>query len=141
MITTLLLRYVLPVVGVLALLFGTYEYGKSTGYNTGYASGHQIAWDTQQKTINNMVDQQNLENTQANLKISALEFGSMTAQAQVTAAVTAAKNARAQAIADYKKANPVVAQSCGWSPSTVSVINQLLQPAPDVPVPASGVSQ
>ena len=53
----LLLKYVLPVVAVIALLFGVYEWGHANGTDAGYKSG----WDAQQVTINKMVSDANEE--------------------------------------------------------------------------------
>jgi hypothetical protein len=115
-------KYVAILLAVLAVLFGAYEYGSSHGYKSGY----QVAWDTQQKTINNMVDAQNAEATAQNNKITTLEQSAadawQTAQNQQKFVVSQ----RTTQVATYKAANPQVAASCGWSPATVNVINQMI---------------
>jgi hypothetical protein len=102
-------------------LTGT-EYGSSHGYKSGY----QVAWDAQQKTINNMVDAQNAAATAQNNKITTLEQSAadawQTAQNQQKFVVSQ----RTTQVATYKAANPQVAASCGWSPATVNVINQMI---------------
>jgi hypothetical protein len=115
-------KYVAIILGVVAILFGAYEYGSSHGYQSGY----QVAWDTQQKTINNMVTAQNDEAVAQNNKITTLEQSAadawQTAQNQQKFVVTQ----RTTEVAAYTKANPQVAASCGFSPATVNVINQML---------------
>jgi len=109
-----------------ALLVGVYEKGESTGHTEGYTDGYKIAWDTQQKAINNTVAQQNLETKQQDLKISGIEFGSMVAQSQVTKELAKAQTVRTSVITRYVQANPKAAQSCGWTPQTAQAINQIL---------------
>jgi hypothetical protein len=115
-------KYVVGIVAIAALVFGIYEWGSSHGYKDGY----QVAWNTQQKTINNMVDAQNAEATAQNNKISTLEQSAadawQTAQNQQKFVVTQ----RNTQVAAYKAASPQVAASCGWSPDTVNVINQMI---------------
>jgi Flp pilus assembly protein TadG len=115
-------KYVAIVLAVVAVLFGAYEYGSSHGYKSGY----QVAWDTQQKAINNMVAAQNAETQAQNTKITTLEQSAadawQTAQNQQKFVVTQ----RNTEVAAYQKANPQVAASCGFAPATVNVINQML---------------
>lgn len=115
-------KYLVGAFAVVAVLFGVYEYGSSHGYKSGY----QVAWDTQQKTINNMVDTQNAEAKAKNDKITALEQSAadawQTAQNQQKFVVSQ----RNTQVATYKSANPQVAASCGFSPATVNVINQMI---------------
>lgn len=121
-----LAKYVAIVLAIVAVLFGAYEYGSSHGYKSGYKSGYQVAWDTQQKTINNMVDAQNAEAKAQNTKITTLEQSAadawQTAQNQQKFVV----GQRNTQVAAYKQANPQVAASCGFSPATVNVINQMI---------------
>jgi protoporphyrinogen oxidase len=104
------------------VLFGSYEYGSSHGYKSGY----QVAWNTQQKAINNMVTAQNAAAVAQNNKITTLEQSAadawQTAQNQQKFVVTQ----RTTDVVAYTKANPQVAASCGWSPATVNVINQMI---------------
>jgi hypothetical protein len=115
-------KYVAIVLAVCAILFGAYEYGSSHGYKSGY----QVAWGTQQKTINGMVDAQNAATKAQNDKITTLEQSAadawQTAQNQQKFVVSQ----RNTQVAAYKAANPQVAASCGLSPATVNVINQML---------------
>jgi hypothetical protein len=127
MLTIILLRYILPVVAVVALLVGAYTKGEGDGHAAGYTDGYKIAWNAQQLAINKMVTAQNLENTTQNLKISGFEFGSMVAQAQVTKEVAQAKAARTTIIKRYIAANPTSAKACGWTPQTATAINQIIQ--------------
>lgn len=122
-------KYVLPILGVLALLFGVYEYGHSRGYNSGYASGHQVAWDTQQKTINAMVEQQNAQNKANNDKIASLESDSQTYANQIADLTNQLKQKRAQVVTKYVQANPQSSQTCGFDDTLSSAINQILQPS------------
>jgi hypothetical protein len=115
-------KYVAILLAVCAILFGAYEYGSSHGYKSGY----QVAWDTQQKTINNMVDAQNAEATAQNKKISTLEQSAADAWQAVQNKQAFVVNQRATQVTAYKAANPQVAASCGFSPATVNVINQMI---------------
>ncbi len=121
-LTSSVFKYVAIVLAVVAVLFGAYEDGSSHGYKSGY----QVAWDTQQKTVNNMVNAQNAETQAQNTKITTLEQSAadawQTAQNQQKFVVTQ----RNTEVAAYKKASPQVAASCGWSPDTVNVINQMI---------------
>ena len=115
-------KYVVGIVAVAAAIFGVYEWGSSNGYKDGY----QVAWNTQQKTINNMVNAQNAAAVAQNNKITTLEQTAsdawQTAQNQQKFVVSQ----RTTQVATYKTANPQVAASCGWSPATVNVINQMI---------------
>jgi uncharacterized protein YlxW (UPF0749 family) len=115
-------KYVAIIVASVALVFGVFEYGSSHGYKSGY----QVAWDTQQKTINNMVDAQNAEATAQNKKISTLEQSAADAWQAVQNKQAFVVNQRATQVTAYKAANPQVAASCGFSPATVNVINQMI---------------
>jgi hypothetical protein len=121
-----ILKYVLPVLGVIALLFGVFEYGKSQGYDV----GHQAAWDTQQQAINKLVAAQQLAADENDRKISGLELDANMAQQEAEAQAATAAKLRKNLAASYKSANPQVAASCGWSGPTISTINQILSTVP-----------
>ena len=147
MLALFLNKYVLMALAILAILFGAYEAGKSSGYQ----KGHDDAWNTQQQTINKMVDAQNAAVQEQNDKISELEITAAAADVAASAAKAKAASARTQIIASYKRANPQTATACGWTIPTVKAINQILnadriQPVPNtasppsVPSPSVGVS-
>lgn len=143
--TTLLsifLKYVVPVLGVIALLFGVYEYGHSKGYDTGY----QAAWDKQQATIQGIVDVQNAQTKVQNAQIDSLVKKSQQDTLDLAAANMNANLARGTVITTYIQANPVVSKSCGWDLPTVDAINAIVTSDPvnkaanTTPIPASGVT-
>lgn len=123
---SLIVKYVLPIVGVLAALFGVYEYGHSNGYDSGYT----VAWNKQQTTIQGMVNAQNAQTNVQNAKISSLEQNSMKDAQDLFAAKAAAVPKLQAVIQTYTKANPVVAQSCGWDVPTVQAINDMIDAEP-----------
>lgn len=116
------LKYVLPVVAVLGLLFGVYEYGHSKGYDSGY----QVAWSAQQKTIQGMVDKQNAQTEAQNQRISDLEKKSQQDTVDLAAANMKAAITRETVVTQYVHDNPVIAASCGWDIPTVDAINALI---------------
>jgi hypothetical protein len=122
MIGTLLLKYVLPLVAVLAILLGAFEAGSSHGYSKGY----QVAWDTQQTTINKMVDANNLQVAANNGKLEQFESDAQAARADAASATFAAMTTRSRVVTQYREANPQAAKSCGWSLPTVQAINNIL---------------
>jgi len=140
-LVSIFFKYVLPVLAVVALFFGVFEYGKSQGYD----AGHQAAWDQQQKTINGMVDAANALASENNRKISGLELDALSAQTQADALKAQVKTKRTQIVTVYKEANPQVAASCGWSGPTIAAINQILsagqQASGAAAASAPGVSQ
>ena len=136
MIGTILLKYVLPVVGVLALLFGVFEYGSSHGYNKGYT----VAWNTQQQAINKLVDANNLEVSANNSKLEDFEQQAQAARADAASATFAAMTTRQTVVTQYRKANPQTAKNCGWSLPTVQAINNILGAATPASAPV-GASQ
>jgi hypothetical protein len=116
------IKYAIGAVAIAAAVFGVYEWGSSHGYKDGY----QVAWDAQQKTIQGMVDAQNAAAKAQNDKIATLEQSAADALQQVQDTQQKVTQQRADAVAAYKKAHPQVAASCGVSPDTVNVINQML---------------
>jgi preprotein translocase subunit SecF len=124
--TALALKYLLPVAAVIALLFGVYELGSGHGYKSGY----QVAWDTQQKTINNMSAADDKRNTQDNKVINQVEQAAPVAVAQVKQEVAAQQTQNVKIIREYYEKNPDLNKLCSWSQSTVGLINQIIQPAP-----------
>lgn len=120
------IKYVLPVLAVIALLFGIYEYGHSNGYNSGYS----VAWAAQQKTIQGMVDKQNAQTLAQNQQIDALVKKSQQDTLDLAAANMKAALTRETVVTQYVKANPVVAASCGWDLPTVDAINALIAADP-----------
>jgi hypothetical protein len=116
------IKYVIGAVAIAAAIFGVYEWGSSHGYQQGY----QVAWNAQQKTIQGMVDKQNQEAQAQNDKITKLEQNASDALQKVQDAQAQIGVERDNAVAAYKKAHPQVAASCGVSPDTVNVINQML---------------
>jgi ATPase subunit of ABC transporter with duplicated ATPase domains len=116
-------RYAWIAVILAAVSTTAYEYGQSKAYKKGF----DAAWNQQQATIDKMVSVNNASAERQNQKISELEASAAAAYAQVQATELKAATARSDAIAAYKKANPQVAQSCGWSPTTVRAINQILE--------------
>lgn len=124
---SLILKYVLPVIAVLAILFGAVEYGKSVGHTAGYTE----AWDAQQKTIQAMVYKDNAQTEAQNKKITDLETNAAKDASDLFAANAAAATTRATIITKYEKANPVVAASCGWDIPTVDAINDVIESDPN----------
>jgi hypothetical protein len=137
MISTIVIKYLLPVLGGLALLFGVFEFGSSHGYSNGYT----IAWNTQQTAINKMVTAQNLETDANNNKLQDFESAAQAARADAASATFAAMTTRADVVTRYLKANPQAAKTCGWSLPTVEAINNILgagsPPPASVPIGAS----
>lgn len=117
------MRYIVVAIVAVAAVVTAYELGQSKGHTKGFNE----AWNQQQAAINKMVTDQNAATEEQNRKISQLELSAMTANEQVQAAQQQAAKARSDAVTAYKKANPVVARSCGWSPATIQTINQLLE--------------
>jgi hypothetical protein len=136
MITTLLIKYVLPIVGALALLFGVFEFGASHGYSKGYA----VAWNTQQTAINTLTTADNLKILANNNKLEDFESQAQAARADAASATFAAMTTRATVITQYRKANPQTAKSCGWSLPTVQAINNILSAGSPASAPI-GASQ
>jgi hypothetical protein len=135
MLATILVRYVLPVVCVIALFFGMFELGSTHGYNDGYTK----AWNTQQEAINKMVDANNAEVEANNNKLEDFEQQAQAAKADAASATFAAMTTRQTVITKYRTNNVKVAASCGWSLPTVQAINSIIsagQPA-SAPVGAS----
>lgn len=135
MIGTIFLKYVLPVLAVVAILLGAFEAGSSHGYSKGYA----VAWHTQQDAINKMVNANNLKVEANNNKLEEFESAAQAARADAASATFAALTTRATVVTQYRKANPQAAKSCGWSLPTVQAINNILsagQPA-SAPIGAS----
>lgn len=116
-------KYVLMVIAFLACLAAAFGYGHSRGHDAGFKQ----AWNQQQTAINKLVALQNAETQEQNTKISQLELSATAAFAQAQTAQQQAAKARDTAVAAYKKAHPQVANTCGWSPDTVQVINQILE--------------
>lgn len=116
------IKYAIGAVAIATAVFGVYEWGSSHGYKDGY----QVAWDTQQKTINGMVDTQNAAAKAQNDKIATLEQSAADAWQTVQNKQIFITNQRDKQVAAYKAANPQVAASCGVAPETVNVINQML---------------
>jgi uncharacterized protein HemX len=116
------IKYVVIVVAIAAAVFGVYEWGSSSGYKSGY----QVAWNTQQKTINNMVNAQNAETKAQNDKITTLEQSASDALEQVRKSQAQIEESRTKVVVQYKTLNPKVAASCGWSPETVNAINSMI---------------
>jgi len=139
MIEAALIKYGLIAVAVIALLGGAF----TVGYNHGYSSGYKSGWDAQQKTINKMVTDENLQRDAQNKAITDVEQQAAVAAGQVFAAKAKAALVTTQIITQYKTKYVKIAASCGWSIPTVQTINSVLnanavaQPA----VAASGVAQ
>lgn len=137
---SVLIKYLVVFVAIIAVLFGVYESGKSSGYTQGY----QIAWNAQQKTIDAQATAANKLAQENNTKLSQLELAAMAAQSQAEQLKAQAKSRRASTVTLYKAANPNIVNTCGWSPPTAEAINQILnadQPVPaSAPVPASSAS-
>lgn len=136
MISTLLIKYVLPIVGVMALLFGVFEFGSSHGYSKGYA----VAWNTQQTAINNLTNADNLKILANNNKLEDFESQAQAARADAASATFAAMTTRQTVVTQYRKANPQTARSCGWSLPTVQAINNILSAGSSASAPI-GASQ
>lgn len=128
----LLLKYVLPVVGIAALLFGMYEWGHSKGYTEGNTAGYQTAWNTQQQTINKMQNDQNTQNTANNNKIAKLEQQSATDAQSIAQLQQQLQEKRTTVITKYVKANPQSSQTCGFDAPMVQAINQLIEADPSI---------
>ena len=121
------MKYGLIALAVIGVLFGAYEYGHSSGYD----SGHTDAWNEQQKTIQKMVNQQNAQTSEQNAKISDLEQKGMKAAGDVFVATAQAAQTRSTIITKYEKATPQqVQQACGWDAPTVQTINELIDADP-----------
>jgi hypothetical protein len=119
---SLFLKYVLPILGVIAVLFGVYEYGQSQGYNKGYT----VAWNTQQTTINNMVTANSLAATTMNGKITTLEQNAAQDASDLFAANVKAATVRNTVVTKYKVAYPKIAASCGLDPVSTNAVNAII---------------
>lgn len=124
--SALIMKYVVPVLAVLALLAGVYALGSSHGYKSGY----QVAWDTQQKAIDKMANAETARNTKDNGVINTVEQAAPVAVAQVKQEVATQQTANVKIIREYYEKNPDLNKLCSWSQSTVGLINQVIQPAP-----------
>lgn len=115
-------KYAAIIAAVVAILFGTYEFGSSHGYSKGY----KTAWDAQQKALDKMATEQNAEISAQNQKITALEKSATDAMQQLAEAKKAVQTKRDAVVVEYKKANPKVAEAPAWSPETVDAINKMI---------------
>lgn len=122
------LKYVLPILAVAGILFGVYEYGHSKGYD----AGHQIAWDTQQKTINGMVDKENAQAEANNKAIASVEADSFKYATDNKNLQAQLDTKRTTVVTQYVQANPQSASSCGLDVPLVQAINQLIQADPAI---------
>jgi hypothetical protein len=123
LLSGILLKYVLPIVGVLAVLFGAYEYGHSRGS----AQGYQEAWSVQQQTINKMVSEQNQQAEDNNKKIAEIESDSFESAFKVRQLQSQLQKQRTQIVKDYVQQNPQTSQSCGLDIPMVESINKIIQ--------------
>jgi hypothetical protein len=123
---SILLKYVLPLLGVIAIIFGVYEYGHSKGYNDGYT----VAWNTQQATINKMVSAENAQADANNKQIASIEQDSFNDAFQAKVAQAKLETTRTTVIQTYTKANPQTSTTCGFDVPMVNAINAIIQADP-----------
>lgn len=129
---SIILKYVLPALGGLALMFGIYEYGHSNGYTSGHTDGYQTAWNTQQKTINKMVTDENKQAQANNKAISDVEIKSQQSATKVRVLQEQLAKKNAAVVTKYVNANPQTSQTCGFDVPMVNAINELLDNDPDI---------
>jgi len=122
----IILKYVVPVLGVVAILFGAYEYGRTAGYN----AGHLAAWNTQQETINKMVTAENAQADANNKQIASIEQDSFNDAFAAKAAQAKLDATRTDIVQSYTKANPQTSQTCGFDIPMVQAINAIIQADP-----------
>lgn len=116
------IKYGVAALAVLAVLFGVYELGSSHGHTAGYKE----AWDTQQKTINDMVTRQNAENQAFNDKITALEKASTAAANTIDDLQKQVQAKRTEVITKYVQMNPETSKTCGIDTSMAQTINAII---------------
>lgn len=109
---------------------GAYSVGNSRGYAKGYDVGHKEAWNTQQTTINQMIDQQNAEHQATNKRIADLERQSHLDAATIQDLTERVTAQRQTVITKYVTQNKQSAASCGFDTSMADAINQLLDASP-----------
>jgi len=127
-----LFKKALIALALLALIFSVYGIGHSKGYDSGYASGHQIAWDTQQKTINLITDKENDESKAFNAKVLSLQQDSQAAAEELVKVKKQTAVSRNQIVEEYKTNYAQSYQSCGWDENTVTTINRIIEENPTV---------
>lgn len=146
-------KYLLMALAVLAILFGVYMWGHSSGS----ADGYKKAWDTQQLTINKMTKNDNNAKEAHNSQISQLEYSGAKQAADTDTQIASVTQTREQIIADYVKNHPqkiikvtsktgAVTQQlvpdCGLSLDSVLAVNAIILADPTntqtvSPTPAS----
>jgi hypothetical protein len=126
MLLSIFLKYVLPILGALALLAAADEYGHSKGYQEGY----QVAWNAQQTAINKMVAAENAQADANNKQIASIESDSFSAAFAAKAAQQKLEQTRTTVVTQYVKANPVTSQTCGLDVPAVQAINAIIQADP-----------
>ncbi len=130
-------KYILMAAAVIAILFGVYMWGHSSGS----ASGYKQAWDAQQATINKMVTDDNAAKEAHNTQISQLEYAGAKSAAATDTQVASVSETREQIIAAYVKNHPQktikvtsstgvvsdqLVQDCGLSLDSVLAVNAVI---------------
>lgn len=108
------------VIGLIVLGIG-YQYGHLT-----YKEGYSIAWDKQQDTIKQLIDNYNAETIKFNSQVSKLENDSLMYQQQIQKDKQELENTRTKIIIEYKEKYSTISNSCGWDTPTVTAINQVI---------------
>jgi hypothetical protein len=122
MFTSILIKYGLITLAIVAVFTGVYSMGDAKGNAAGYKSG----WDAQQATINKMVSDDNAQRTAQNNQITALEQTAAKDASDLFAAKASSALASNTIVTKYKTKYVAIAKSCGWSAPTVDTINSLL---------------
>lgn len=121
-----ILKYGLIALGIIGVLFGAYEYGHSSGYNSGYT----VAWAAQQSTIQAMTNKENAQTTAQNKQITTVEQQAANAPSKIQQQTATTTKARDSVVIRYKKQYISVAQACGLDVPTVTAINQIIDADP-----------
>lgn len=141
-------KYLLMALAVVAILFGVYMWGHSSGS----AAGYKQAWDAQQVTINKMVTDANTKTEAHNNQITQLEYSGAKQAAATDTQIAGVTHTREQIIADYVKAHPQksvkvtsktgvvtqqLVQDCGLSLDSVLAVNAIILADPTNTPPAA----
>lgn len=122
MLQVTLYKYLAIGAVLIALVGGSYAFGHSSGYDSGF----NTAKNEQQVVINNLTSQINAEHNATNTKINELETKAATLQSKVDHFVAVQAVVVTKLVTQYKTEHVVDAASCGLSESIVPVINELI---------------
>lgn len=121
-----LLGFLVFVGAVVGGLFALYSSGVANGKVLGDQVGYARAWNAQQTVIKTLTDQINDDRLAAGKKAAGLEAQAVVLQAQNTQLLLLTQKKTSDIIAEFNKAHPQIAASCGMSIETVAAVRAFM---------------